>query len=109
MSLPLTKEEAIKFFAAFYGGEHRFPGLVREWGSGFSICHSSPLSTFDGDQLTRLVVLAHQHLIRVEVSPASSNRVRIAIHKRELSGSVWMRHPSLDDLRLALTESGGIK
>lgn len=42
---------------------------VRLHHRGFSILISSDLSTFDDDSLTRLVVAAHRHTVRVGVAP----------------------------------------
>lgn len=92
----LTEEEATSFFAEFYRGEHHFPGEVKKFGEGWSMSHFGPLSTFDGDDLTRLVFLAHDWCIRVEVSQGGPNRLRIAIWARQRSGDLYNRHPTID-------------
>ncbi len=91
----LTLEQATAFFSEFYGGEHHIPGKIKQWGYGWSVNHDrGGLSTYDYDQLTRLV-LAHDKLIRVEVSPSSPRHLKIAIWQREKEGSMSRRHPNL--------------
>lgn len=92
----LTEEEARLFFAEFYRGEHHFPEELKKYGPGWAITDCNSLSTFDFDGLTRLVLMAHEQCIRVEVSPASPNRIRIAIWKREREGDTYQRHPTIE-------------
>ena len=94
----LTKEEAIDFFAELYGGKHHIPrGGVKDFGCGFSVNHYGDLSTFDFDKLTRLVFLAHDRCIRVEVSNSGPRMVKISIWKRHgREGDMWYRHPTIE-------------
>jgi hypothetical protein len=92
----LTKEEATAFFAALYQGEHHFPSKMQPYGEGWSMSHFGSLATFDADDLTRLVLLAHDRCIRVEVGQGGPNRLRIAIHKREREGRMYGRHPTIE-------------
>jgi hypothetical protein len=94
--------DAVDFFATIFGGVHHIPGPkhgrdnVREWGEGWYVINSGDLATFDGDVLTRLVILAHDRLVRVSVSSAGM-RQRIEIHQRTArTGSVWDRHPTIE-------------
>lgn len=41
------------------------------------------LSTWDYDYLTRLVVFAHDMMIRVEVNPCNFNYIELVFHKRK--------------------------
>lgn len=54
------------------------------------------LSTFDTDALTRLVILAHDLAIRVEIRPAMHN-VRVLAHQRTREGSLMHRHPTIEE------------
>jgi hypothetical protein len=57
------------------------------------------LATFDGDDLTRLVFLAHDMGIRVDLQGGSRRReITILFHPRmERTGSLSKRHPTLSD------------
>jgi hypothetical protein len=96
----LTEQEATAFFSEFYFGEHHIPGYkVSPCGYGFSVNHDRGcLATFDYDELTRLVLMAHRDCIRVEISAARNNIIKISIHKREREGTVSERHPTIDQV-----------
>ena len=95
-----TEQEATAFFAELFHGEHHIPGKLKPWGKGWSLTTFVTPSTFDFDELTRLVFLAHEHRVRVEISPASPKYLRISAWKRppleDVSGSVIEGHPSLE-------------
>lgn len=92
----LSKEEAAAFFAKFYRGEHHFPSEIMPYGEGWSMSHPGTLSSYDFDDLTRLVFLAHDRCIRVEVSQGGPGRLRIAIWQRKREGSMYERHPTIE-------------
>jgi hypothetical protein len=92
----LSRQEATAFFAELYRGEHHFPSDLKPYGLGWSMIHAVSLATFDFDNLTRLVLLAHDRCIRAEVSQGSPNRLRIAIWKREREGATYERHPTIE-------------
>ena len=93
----LTEEEATTFFANFYFGEHHIPGKVKRWGSGFCVEHSSGMSTFDYNSLTRFVVMCHDNCIRGEIMPSSQRHMKVIIHKRQgRDGEITYRHPELE-------------
>ncbi len=101
MEQHLTKEQALQFFSDFYGGEHHIPGFsegVKPFGYGWVVKHDrGDLSTFDGNGLTRLVIMAHDQCIRVGISPHNSGKVKIHIFKRQgREGSFSERHPDLE-------------
>lgn len=87
----------IQVLQAWAGGAHHLPKIY-DWGSGVCVNWSGGVATFDWDGLTRLVLLAHKFLVRVEVSWSGPGLVRIICHRRKASGSISQRHPSLDDL-----------
>ncbi len=92
----LSEAEAREFFSIFYRGEHHFPSKLTPYGLGWSMSHFGSLATFDGDDLTRLVLLAHARCIRVQIEQGGPNRLRIAIWKREREGSIFERHPTIE-------------
>lgn len=98
MGMKLSKEEATKFFADFYRGEHHFPAEIKPFGEGWSMSHMGDLATYDGDDLTRLVLLAHEECIRVAIDSGGPRRVRIAIWKREREGPMYARHPTIEQV-----------
>lgn len=56
------------------------------------------LSTFDFDTLTRLVVLAHDRCIRVEISGVGPGYIKIGFSPRAgRDGPVHSRHPTIED------------
>jgi hypothetical protein len=93
----MERQEAIEFFSEFFFGEHHFPGELKEFGSGWIIPARNDLATYDFNHLTRLVVMAHDKCIRVELVPKGMNRICIAIHKRNgRDGSMFERHPTME-------------
>lgn len=54
------------------------------------------LATFDVPQLTRLVFLAHDYCVRVDVQPASPRYFRLVFHRRQRNGSIFERHPTIE-------------
>lgn len=100
----LDKDEALKFYTDFFFGEHHFPGEIKPWGEGWSMPAQNNLATFDFNHLTRLVVMAHDRCIRVEVVPKGMNRMVIVLHKRQREGSMYERHPTIEDQILKIRE-----
>lgn len=91
------KEEAIEFFSDFFFGEHHFPSNLKEWGSGWAMPIKNSLSTYDYNHLTRLVLMAHDRCIRVEISPRGMNTMYIILHKRiRESDDMSKRHPTME-------------
>ena len=84
---------------AVWGGAHHLPrpDLIKPCSIlGISFCTPKSLSTTNPDNLTRLVVLAHEEAIRVCISPGSGRYLRVEMHycgRRD--GSIWERHPTL--------------
>lgn len=90
-------EEAKEFFAEFYRGEHHIHGKVKPFGPGWQVDHRGPLSTFDFDDLTRLVFLAHDKCVRVELNQSGPGMIKICIWQREgRTGSMFERHPTIE-------------
>lgn len=94
--MKLSKDEATAFFAALYRGEHHFPGKLQPYGEGWAMSHTGSLATYDFNELTRLVILAHDRCVRVQVEQGGPNRLKIAIWKRAREGSMYERHPTIE-------------
>lgn len=84
-----------------FGGWHHVPQPVHQIGTGtlaerWEVSTYADLSTHDGDILTRLVLAAHRHCVRVSVQPSGPGMVKIALHPRfSREGSSYTRHPDL--------------
>jgi len=101
---PLTKEEAIDFFSKYYFGQHHIPGYEPKQYGGYGWCVNDDrggLATYDFNRLTRLVVMAHDMSIRVEIVPVRNNIMKICIWKRKRGtikdGLMSQTHPTLED------------
>lgn len=93
----LTLEDATNFFSEFYQGEHHIPGKVKPFGDGWVVNHDrGGMSTYDFNQLTKLVLMAHDKCIRVEIIPCSPRHLKIAIWQRQREGSMSQRHPTIE-------------
>lgn len=55
------------------------------------------LATYDFDELTRLVFLAHAFCLRVSIESSSPQTIRLMFHQRQRDGSLYQRHPTLDE------------
>lgn len=90
--------ECFKLFCDLVYGKHHIVGKIRECGNGLlwnSQC--LPLASFDFDHLTRLVLMAHERCIRVEICPSGPGMIGITAHKRESrEGEMWARHPTIE-------------
>jgi hypothetical protein len=96
----LGKDVADLLGELFFGIYHIQPEVMR---ADFSnptwievLVHKS-LATFDFNELTRLVFLAHHMAIRVDVSAARNGILRLMFHRRERDGGISKRHPTLDE------------
>ncbi len=97
MSKNLTLQEATDFFSELFGGEHHLPSEVDVYGLGYCINCRSSLATFDGNQLTRLVLMAHDKCYRAEIKDGNKwGRIKICIWKRIREGSIDYRHPTIE-------------
>lgn len=87
------------FVARVMGGFHHIiGGAFRPAGRGIRIVLlTGGFATFDSDRLTALVFAAHDHAVRVELCTGAPNRVGLMLHRREREGSLYNRHPTLDE------------
>ena len=57
----------------------------------------SSLATFDGNMLTRIVVLSHDRMLRVDITSVNFNYMSRLIHKREVRvGNTSERMPTME-------------
>lgn len=77
-----------------------------EWRYGLGVSFKvtySQLATYDTDGLTSLVLDAHDHCIRIQISPHTFNSLRIGMwpRQRDPSGGYmrqYARHPSIESV-----------
>lgn len=91
--------ECWKLVCDLVHGEHHAPDRIAEWGKGIKVSlGSSQFATFDFDYLSRLVFMAHDRCIRVELLPSGPGRIGVALWKRHTrDGAIHERHPTLRD------------
>lgn len=93
----LTKEQAEDFFGEVFCGKHHIPSELKPYGTGWKVNAHASLSTFDFNELTKLVFLAHDRCMRVEIVQGGPGRVGIVIWKRGgRTGDIWYRHPTIE-------------
>lgn len=82
-----------------FHGEHHAPERIYAFGRGIKCnAESHRLSTFDFDYLTRLVVLAHDACVRVEIVSSGPGRIGLVMHKRAgRTGNSFDRHPTMEE------------
>ena len=94
------QQACVDLIADLLGGGHHLPGArsIRPHGDGVAInIRFATLSSTDPDALTRLVFLAHDRCIRVEVSGAAPGCLKIILHRRhKRDGRFWQRHPTIE-------------
>lgn len=70
-----------------------------EWGHKgvAALWNRGCLSTFDFCALTSLVFLCHEARIRLEITPASPQALRLVFFQRAAEGRISARHPNLSE------------
>lgn len=101
------QRECYEFLCDLYLGEHHLSGKIRKWGMGIKLNTYAVhrFATFDFDRLTRLVVMAHDRCIRVELVPSGPRMLGIVMHKRHSrEGGMQERHPTIETAILTIRE-----
>ncbi|MBY3433074.1 hypothetical protein HFN89_02625 [Rhizobium laguerreae] len=92
--------ECAKMLADLFYGFHHITGTIKPDGSGIKIGveRGNWAASFDYDGLTRAVVMAHDRMIRFEISPAGPERLKLHFHKRhQREGKMRERHPTIEE------------
>jgi hypothetical protein len=77
-------------------GAHNVPP-VKPCGNGIKVSVSAGLSTFDNDNLTRLVLLAHDRCVRIELAQGGPCRTGIVLHRcHTRKGGVFNGYPTIE-------------
>lgn len=90
--------ECYYFLAILFRGDHHIPGEVKPHGRGIKInAKSYGFATYDFDQLTRAVFLAHDMCVRLEINPSGPGMLKLCMWKRHLrEGQMHERHPTIE-------------
>ncbi len=106
---PLTREAATpdqvrcwNALSDLVRGDHHIRGNVYACGTGISVFRHGEFATFDGSELTRLVLIAHRDSVRFAISGGGFGRMEITVHPRKAQKETVLRfserHPTLHDL-----------
>jgi hypothetical protein len=100
--------ESAQLLRDLFHGWHHLPGDIKQ--SGSRAIHinirGGNLSTFDYNNLTVLVVLAHDRMIRAEICSSGPGMVKLMLHKRhQRVGDMALRHPTLADAVASIRKS----
>lgn len=79
-----------------FRGIHHVKNIHKECPTWWWVSVYDGLSTYDFDQLTRLVLAAHRYCVRVEIGGSAPRRVKITLHTRTgRTGFMSCRHPTI--------------
>jgi hypothetical protein len=67
------------------------------------------MHTWDSNQLTLLVLLAHEMCVRVEVKPCNMQYLKLCFSPRDCrDGDIYKRHPTIEQAAASLREYIGV-
>lgn len=94
----LPDDERLEAVLAFaFCGIHHCGTIKKPYPGLWEINHSGELSTFDFDELTKLVYAAHKYAVRVSIGSSGPRMVKIILHARKRTGSFCHRHPTITE------------
>lgn len=96
---PLSEQAALDFFSKLYRGVHHMPSKLKHEHGEWSVRHYLDLATFDYDELTRLVFIAHDFGVRASVKASGPRHLRISItpRLRGFEPDIALVHPTLEE------------
>ncbi len=103
MTVSPFAEQVVELLGELFGGLYHLDSRSidrADWSDDRYIevsFYSGGMSTFDFDDLTRLVFLAHHLAIRVCIKPCNMRYLRLAFTRRSRAGDLFQRHPDLDE------------
>lgn len=94
--------ECFEMLCDLFYGAHHIIGKIQPSGERGIIINSTNcrnrFGSYDYDNLTRAVVMAHDRMIRFAIEPSGPNMLRLVLHKRhKRDGDMTEKHPSLED------------
>jgi len=91
-----TEDRMEAVLAHAFRGIHHVRNIHKESASWWWVSVWDGLSTYDFDQLTRLVLAAHRYCVRVEIGASAPRRIKITLHTRNgRTGFMSHRHPAI--------------
>jgi hypothetical protein len=86
------------FLCRLFSGFHHVPSEVKSCGRGLMLnFRPNSMSTFDFDDLTKLVVMAHNWGVRAEIGGSGPAMIKLMLWKRHVrDGNISQRHPTID-------------
>lgn len=99
---PLGLKVASLLALVYRGIYHLDPTSLQktDWSDTYVIAiniRQGGLATVDYNELTQLVVLAHDLCIRVAIDAVAPRTLRLMFHQRTREGSYSQRHPTLEE------------
>ena len=85
--------KAAKILSKIYNGLHHCP-VIKDFGE-YAASRIHGASTYDLDELTQLVVAAHDECVRIEIQPLNMQGLLILFHQRKRMGRICVSHPEL--------------
>jgi hypothetical protein len=91
------------FLADWYGGMHNFVHTTNikkvNWSNDFviSVLFNRGMETYDNDLLTKLVVMSHDRLLRVEINPRTFRHLELVFHRRKREKSISRGMPTMEE------------
>lgn len=80
------------------GGGNHLCGVVKPHSRGIELnTRHFYAATYDFDQLTKAVILAHDRCIRFEIAPSGPGMIKIVLFKRQREGRMFERHPTIEE------------
>jgi hypothetical protein len=69
-----------------------------EWNNPYVVIfnYRGGMATFDGDELTRLIVLCHDRCLRCSFHGKGFGYIEMMFHQRQREGSMSERHPTIE-------------
>ena len=100
--LSLLGEDVASLLGEWAQGIYHLERLLDkvDWTSAryIELNYDNELATFDFDQLTALVFLAHWYCIRVSIKPCNFRYMKILFHRRKRTGDhMFDKHPTLEE------------
>ena len=92
--------ECYEFLADLFCGWHHIHGKLHDWGNGIKLntSQTGSFATFDFNALTKAVLMAHDLMIRFEITPSGPRMLGLILHKRHArEGMMHERHPSIEE------------
>lgn len=89
---------ARQFFADFFYGENHLPSKIKACGEGWYVLLPGEIASTDFNDMTRLVLMAHERSIRVSVRPLNFRYMKLMLHQRDPAVlDLSYGHPDLDE------------